>query len=51
MSDERKYIDFKLYLTKAPDETGACQVSLLPTPKVGETVTPVVVPIEKKTRS
>lgn len=48
MTKERKYIDFKLYLTKAPNETGVCQVSLLPTPEVGETILPVIVPIEKK---
>lgn len=39
----RRYIDFKLYLTRSADGEG-CQVSLLPTPEVGETVTPVVVP-------
>lgn len=40
----REYIDFKLYLTKAPDEQGGCRVALLPTSKVGETVLPVDVP-------
>ena len=40
----RNYIDFKLYLTGAPN--GACQVALLPTPEVGESVTPVIVPAE-----
>ncbi len=48
MANERQYIDFKLYLASAPDETGACQVSLLPTPEVGESTLPVIVPIEKK---
>lgn len=43
----RNYIDFKLYLTAAPGGTGACQVALLPTPEVGETITPVVVPADK----
>lgn len=43
---QRNYIDFKLYLTSAPDEKGACQVALLPTPEVGETVLPVTVPAE-----
>jgi hypothetical protein len=37
----REYIDFKLYLTRP--EGGGCQVSLLPTPEVGETITPVTV--------
>jgi hypothetical protein len=40
---KREYIDFKLYLTRPPDGKGACQVSLLPTPRVGETITPVTV--------
>jgi hypothetical protein len=43
----REYIDFKLYLTAAPDGKGACQVALLPTPEVGETTAPVVVPAER----
>ena len=42
----RQYIDFKLYLTRAPDGTG-CQVTLLPTPEIGETSAPVIVPAEK----
>jgi hypothetical protein len=42
----REYIDFKLYLTAAPDGKGACQVALLPTPEVGETTAPVAVPAE-----
>ena len=45
---ERDYIDFKLYLTTAPNESAFCQVSLLPTPEVGESILPVVVPIEKR---
>ncbi len=44
---QREYIDFKLYLSRAPSEEGICQVALLPTPEVGETITPVIVPIEK----
>ena len=43
---QRQYIDFKLYLTAAPDGRGACQVALLPTPEVGETITPVTAPAE-----
>lgn len=39
----RQYIDFKLYLTAAPNGKGACQVALLPTPEVGEAIMPVVV--------
>jgi hypothetical protein len=42
----RQYIDFKLYLTAAPERKGACQVALLPTPEVGEAITPVVVPAD-----
>src|SRR5208282_3237533 len=34
-----KYIDFKLYLTAAPG--GGSQVALLPTPEVGEAITPI----------
>jgi CHAT domain len=40
---QRQYIDFKLYLTRPPDGKGACQVALLPTSEVGETITPVTV--------
>jgi len=47
----RNYIDFKLYLTAAPDTQGACQVALLPTPEVGEAITPVVVPADKAPKS
>jgi hypothetical protein len=43
---QRKYIDFKLYLTKATDGKGVCQVALLPTLEVGETLMPVTVPVE-----
>jgi hypothetical protein len=43
---QRPYIDFKLYLTRPADGQGACQVALLPTPEVGETITPVTVPAE-----
>lgn len=42
----RPYIDFKLYLTRLAGGTAACQVALLPTPEVGETITPVTVPLE-----
>ncbi len=44
---QRQYIDFNLYLTRPADGQGACQVALLPTPEVGETITPVTVPIEE----
>jgi CHAT domain len=44
---QRQYIDFKLYLTRPPDGKGACQVALLPTPEVGETINPITVPAEK----
>lgn len=43
----RNYIDFKLYLTAAPDGKGACQVALLPTPEVGEAITPITVAADK----
>jgi hypothetical protein len=33
---QRHYIDFKLYLTRAPDEQSTCLVALLPTTEVGE---------------
>jgi hypothetical protein len=46
MSALRPYIDFKLYLTTTADG-GACQAALLPTPEVGETLAPVVVPTER----
>lgn len=39
----RPYIDFKLYLTGPAGGTAACQVALLPTPEVGETISPVKV--------
>lgn len=42
---QRNYIDFKLYLTKPESLQGGCQVALLPTPEVGETISPVVVPV------
>ncbi|MCB0034525.1 MAG: CHAT domain-containing protein [Anaerolineales bacterium] len=41
MTNPRHYIDFKLYLTRTAE--GACQVSVLPTPEVGESILPVVV--------
>lgn len=43
----RPYIDFKLYLTRPAGGMAACQVALLPTPEVGETITPVTVPLEE----
>lgn len=43
----RHYIDFKLYLTRPVGGMAACQVALLPTPEVGETVSPVTVPLEE----
>jgi hypothetical protein len=46
-SKPRQYIDFKLYLTKPPDGKGACQVALLPTPEVGESIAPVTISAEK----
>jgi len=39
----RQYIDFKLYLTQIEGRQGACQVALLPTPEVGEAITPAAV--------
>lgn len=47
MAKKREYIDFKLFLTRPPGAPDACQVALLPTPEVGETITPVTVPVEK----
>lgn len=44
---EREYIDFKLYLTKPNDEGIACQVALLPTPEVGESMRMVDVPADR----
>lgn len=44
---QREYIDFKLYLTRPPEGQDTCQVALLPTPEVGETITPVTVSAEK----
>ncbi len=46
MPSLREYIDFKLYLTRADNGQGACQVSLLPTPEIGESISPVFVPAE-----
>jgi hypothetical protein len=43
----KQYIDFKLYLTKPDDEQVACQVALLPTPEVGESMRPVEVTADK----
>ncbi len=44
----RSFIDFKLYLTCPPDGNSACQVALLPTPEVGETVVPITAPLEER---
>lgn len=44
---QRKYIDFKLYLTGLADGKSACQVALLPTPEVGEAITPITVTVDK----
>lgn len=41
--NKRQYIDFKLYLTAAPENKGVCQVAVLPTPEVGEVIIPVIV--------
>jgi hypothetical protein len=42
MKQQRKYVDFKLYLTAPPDGQGACETALLPTPEVGEVLKPIV---------
>ncbi|MEM8861182.1 MAG: hypothetical protein AAGD96_22890, partial [Chloroflexota bacterium] len=41
MGKARKYIDFKLYLTQVMGTQDSYQVSLLPTPEVGESISPV----------
>lgn len=41
------YIDFKLYLTRPDNGKSARQVALLPTPEVGEAITPVTVPLKR----
>jgi len=46
-SKPRRYIDFKLYLTQPPEGKGACQVALLPTPEVGESIAPISISAEK----
>lgn len=46
MESVRRYIDLKLYLTR-PSPEFACQVALLPTPEVGESEQPVLVPKEQ----
>ena len=43
---KQAYIDFKLLLTRPPSGEGGCQVNLLPTPEVGETIAPVIVSAE-----
>ncbi|MGA3359863.1 MAG: CHAT domain-containing protein [Halobacteriota archaeon] len=47
-TNQRTFIDFKLYLTCPPGEDSACQVALLPTAEVGETVSPVTVPVDER---
>lgn len=46
--NERKYIDFKLYLSQTNTEPDAIRVALLPTPEVGETIAPVTVTFQQK---
>lgn len=48
---ERQYVDFKLYLTRPNDDQVACQVALLPTAEVGESMYPEYVPAESAPRS
>jgi len=45
--NKRKYIDFKLYVSRVPDVQETIQVALLPTPEVGETITPVTVAFQE----
>jgi len=45
--NERKYIDFKLYLSRVSDGEETIQVALLPTPEVGETTTPITVAFQE----
>ena len=40
----RRTIDFKLYLTRPAAPDAACEVALLPTPEVGESMGPVTIP-------
>ena len=47
----RDYIDFKLYLTAAPEGKGFCQVAVLPTPEVGEAIVPVMVDTDSAPRT
>ncbi len=42
----RAYIDFKLYVDHPDSDQSVCQVTLLPTPEVGESLSPVSVPVE-----
>jgi len=48
---ERDYIDFKLYMTGAPEGKGFCQVAVLPTPEVGEAIMPVMVSLDNAPRA
>ncbi len=48
---ERQYVDFKLYLTRPHDDQVACQVALLPTAEVGESMYPESVPADRAPRS
>jgi CHAT domain len=47
----REYIDFKLFLTASPESKGVCQVAVLPTPEVGEAITPVTVSLDNTPRA
>ena len=47
---ERQYVDFKLYLTRPDDDQVACQVALLPTAEVGESMYPQRIPADKAPR-
>lgn len=42
MSKPRQYVDFKVYLTRAPGSDDNFLVSLLPTPEVGESTLPIL---------
>lgn len=47
MAEKKNYIDLKLYLSRPAGDAQACQVALLPTPEVGETIEPVTVGADK----
>jgi hypothetical protein len=48
---QRAFIDFKLYLTAAPEGKGFCQVGVLPTPEAGEAIMPVTVSADNAPRA